>query len=857
MISHQPKKILRYGVAIFAVAIALLLSTKVDLLAYRTPFVFFFGAVATSTWYGGLRAGITAILGSILAASYFIFPIFNSFQVDTGGVVGHFAFFLMAFLISWLIAGFRQREILLHGSETNYRYLFENNPMVMWVFDLESLTFLAVNDAAVAHFGYSREEFLSMTIKDIRPDEDVPALLRETAASDQKLKSVGIWRHRKKDGTIIDVEVVSHALWFKGKKARLVLSTDVTERELASAKLRESESRLLKVFSNCPVALVVNRLSDRVITEVNPEFTRLTGWSRDEAVGQIPRELGLFDKESADAMVAELQRGGALLNLEIKVRTREGEVRSVILGTVLVEMEGTPHAITTFVDITERTAAEAERQASEARYRTLFEYAPAGILITDNEGYYLDVNDAMCQMIGYSREEMIGMNGVDIVPPDEVEYIDKGLSIVRSKAKYNRSWLFRRKDGSIFECDVTAKQMPDGIILGVIRDVTEHNQLEDQLRQAQKMEAVGLLAGGIAHDFNNLLTAITGYCELTLKKLRPDDPLSANIREIRDAGNRAASLTGQLLAFSRKQVLKPEVLNLNAVIEKMEKMLRRMVPENIGFQLVLEPDLGNIKADPGQMEQVIMNLVVNARDAMPGGGRLMIKTENIYLDDDYVSQHIEIVPGPFVKVILSDTGLGMDEETRRRIFEPFFTTKEVGKGSGLGLSTVYGIIKQSGGDITIYSERGRGTTFKIYLPRVDESVVAPVSSLKSEDASGTETILLVEDEDLVRNLIREILTDAGYTVLDAPNGKEALEICESYPDPIDLMLTDLVMPGISGIELKKRVSIARPGLRVLLMSGYTDESLTLEGDLDTEEDFIEKPFTPESITLKIREVLDS
>jgi two-component system, cell cycle sensor histidine kinase and response regulator CckA len=733
MIKHQPKNILRYGVAIGAVGIALLLSTQIDLLAYRSPFAFLFGAVAISTWYGGLRAGITAIICSLLAADYFVLPPYNSFKIDTGGIVELGAFFLMALLISWLIAGFRQREILLQGSEVNYRYLFENNPMVMWVFDLEDLAFLAVNDAAIAHYGYSREEFLSMTIKDIRPEADIPALVQEAAAKDQALKSVGIWRHRKKDGTIIDVEVVSHALWFKGKEARLVLSTDITE----------------------------------------------------------------------------------------------------------------------------RTTAEMERQASEARYQTLFEYAPAGILIADPESYYLDANDDMCRMLGYSRDELIGMHAVDIVPPDEVEYIAPALKVVKSTAEYNRCWRFRRKDGSIFEGEVTATQMPDGNILAVIRDITERNHLEGQLRQAQKMEAVGLLAGGIAHDFNNLLTAITGYSDLTLKKLRPDDPLSGNIREIRDAGDRAASLTSQLLAFSRKQVLKPEILNLNAVIEKMEKMLRRIVRESIEFQVVLDPALGNIKADPGQMEQVIVNLVVNARDAILGGGRLMIKTENIYLDEDYVSQHIEIVPGPFVKITLSDTGQGMDEATRRRIFEPFFTTKEVGKGSGLGLSTVYGIIKQSGGDITVYSELGYGTTFKIYLPRVDENVTAPARDLSGGDGSGTETILLVEDEELVRNLIREILVDAGYRVLDAPNGKEALAICESYPDPIDLMLTDVVMPGMSGVELKKEVMIVRPDIKVLLMSGYTDESLAAEGKLNTEGTFIEKPFAPDSITRKIREVLDS
>ena len=385
-----------------------------------------------------------------------------------------------------------------------------------------------------------------------------------------------------------------------------------------------------------------------------------------------------------------------------------------------------------------------------------------------------------------------------------------------------------------------------------------HNT-ERQLVQSQKLEAVGRLAGGISHDFNNLLTVILGYSDITKRNLPEGDPLRRNVDEIVKASERAASLTRQLLAFSRKQVMQPKVFDLNIVVSDLEKMLRRMIGEDVELRVNLETDLGNIKADPVQLEQVLMNLVVNARDAMPKGGKLSIETANVYLDESYSQDHVSVVPGYYVMLAISDTGCGMDEETRQRIFEPFFTTKEQGKGTGLGLSMVYGIVKQSGGNIWVYSEEGHGTTFKIYFPRVTaEAEEYRRAAHVLEVEGGSETILLVEDAELVRTLARQVLEGAGYRVLDAGNADAAIKLCESINgDRIDLLLTDVVMPGMSGNDMSRILLAKHPGMPVLYMSGYTDDAIVQHGVLEPGINFLQKPFTPAALALKVREVLDA
>jgi nitrogen-specific signal transduction histidine kinase/CheY-like chemotaxis protein len=390
----------------------------------------------------------------------------------------------------------------------------------------------------------------------------------------------------------------------------------------------------------------------------------------------------------------------------------------------------------------------------------------------------------------------------------------------------------------------------------ILRDVSERQKLEERFRQSQKMEAVGRLAGGIAHDFNNLLTVITGFSDLLLGKPGSDATRREYAGEIRKAGERAALLTRQLLAFSRQQILLPEILDLNAVVGEVDSMLRRLIGEDIDLKTPLAPNLGRVKADPGQIQQILMNLAVNARDAMPQGGKLTIETANVELDSAYARTHAEVKPGSYVMLAVSDTGTGMVAEIQARIFEPFFTTKEKGKGTGLGLATVYGIVKQSGGNIWVYSEPGRGTSFKIYLPQVGEATAAAAPPIPSEARTGaSETILLVEDDRGVRALARRVLELHGFRVLEADRGEDALQISERHEGPIHLLLTDVIMPGMSGRALADRLGTGHPETRVLFMSGYTDEAIVHHGVLESGIAFLQKPFTPDSLARKVRETL--
>jgi two-component system, cell cycle sensor histidine kinase and response regulator CckA len=510
---------------------------------------------------------------------------------------------------------------------------------------------------------------------------------------------------------------------------------------------------------------------------------------------------------------------------------------------------------------------------SEARKGAILDMALDAVLSIDRQGLITEFSRAAETTFGYSRSEALGREIAElIIPPSLRSRHREGL------ARYLRSGESRilgrriemtamRRDGSEFPVEIAISPVPlagGPMFTGYIRDLSERRaaeqalrESEEHLRQAQKMEAVGRLAGGVAHDFNNLLTAITGYGELMRRSLQEGEPLRAHLDEILKAAHRAADLTRQLLAFSRRQVLEPKVLDLNEVVGGMLPMLRRLIGENIELASKLQPDPGHVKADPGQVEQVIMNLAVNARDAMPDGGRLTLEIANVILDPVHARQQASIQCGRYVMLAVSDTGIGMDEKTQARIFEPFFTTKAQGKGTGLGLATVYGIVKQSGGYIWVYSEPARGTTFKVYLPRVDEAVasVQPPGA-SPESLRGWETILVVEDEEIVRSLTREILEAQGYNVLEAHHGPEALQICERYGDEIHLILTDVVMPQMSGPDLAVRIAALRPRIKVLYMSGYTDNAFAHLGASRVDTPCLQKPFTLESLTVKVREILD-
>jgi len=516
--------------------------------------------------------------------------------------------------------------------------------------------------------------------------------------------------------------------------------------------------------------------------------------------------------------------------------------------------------------VSNQVAISIKKKQTDDEIRKLslaIEQSPASVVITDLEGNIEYVNQKFTEVTGYSKDEAIGKKPSILKSGEtpEEEYRELWETITAGK-EWRGEFCNRRKDGSLFWefASISPIKNVDGQIthyLGVKEDITERKKLQQQLIQSQKMEAIGKLAGGVAHDFNNLLTVINGYADLLLYKLSSDDPPYKAIRQIKLAGERAASLTEQLLAFSRRQLIQPKILNLNDVVADTEKMLRRLIGEDIDLVTRLSPNLGNIKADPSQIDQVIMNLVVNARDAMPQGGKLTIETANVYLDDVYVKEHEQVQPGDYVMLAISDSGKGMDEETCSRIFEPFFTTKGPGEGTGLGLSTVYGIIKQNRGYVWVYSEPDKGTTFKIYLPRVpEESQEQKIAPDSRKTTSGSETILLVEDDENVREFSSRILKENGYFVLEADRGSSAIKISQQYEGTIHLLLTDVVMPEMSGRELSEHLSRLRPEMKIIYVSGYTDNAIVHHGVLDKNTHFIQKPFAPKVLLEKIREVLD-
>ena len=491
------------------------------------------------------------------------------------------------------------------------------------------------------------------------------------------------------------------------------------------------------------------------------------------------------------------------------------------------------------------------------------EQAAEPIVITKTDATIIYVNRAFEQQTGYSREEVLGKRpSVLQSGKHDRAFYEKMWGTLLKGEPWTGVLVNRRKDGTLYQEETVISPIrdADGRLVNFVAiklDVTREKELEAQLRQSQKMEAVGRLAGGVAHDFNNMLTVITGYSEFLLKRLSASDPIRSELEAIRQAGERAAGLTRQLLAFSRKQILAPQVLNVNRVVSETDKMLRRLIGEDIELVAILAPDLGNVKADPGQIEQVVMNLAVNARDAMPEGGRLTIETANVDLSEEYAREHIDASPGPHVMLAVSDTGVGMDEETRSHIFEPFFTTKEMGKGTGLGLSTVHGIVKQSDGSIDVESLPERGTTFKIFLPRIEET--AEASAAKSgpdRELSGTETVLLVEDDPGVRAFGVRVLRERGYTVIEARGGAEALSLAGRHAGPIHLVVSDVVMPGMSGRDMAERLAVQRPGTKILYMSGYTDDAISRHGVLDPGTAFLQKPFTPDALVRTARSVLD-
>lgn len=750
------------------------------------------------------------------------------------------------------------------AESSHHEILFKKNPLPMWVFDLETLAFLDVNQAAILKYGYSRDEFLRMSLKDIRPSEDIPALLKRVRVRSNELKEDGEWRHLKKDGTLIDVEITSHDVEWEGRQAMLVVANDITERKREREALMEEHNLLRTLIDNMPDLIYVKDAESRFVV-ANPAVARLMGrGSAEELLGKT--DLDFFPKELAAAYFSDeqaiIQSRQALVKQEEASVDAKGD--SKWLSTSKVPLRDKNGQVIGIIgigrDITVRKQAEAQLRLQT----TALESAANAVVISDPSGNILWVNPAFTVMTGYSAEEIVGRTfSILNSGKHPKSYFEQMWKTILSGKVWHGEIINRRKDGSLFtdEQTITPVRGENGEIIRYVtieQDVSEKKQLARQLSQSQKMESIGRLAGGVAHDFNNLLTVVLSYSDALLDRADLDPQVHKQVEEIKKAGVRAASLTRQLLAFSRQQVLEPKILNLNAIVTDTEKMLLRLIGEDVELLTRLDPNLASVKVDPGQIEQIVMNLVVNARDAMPKGGRVIVETSNADLDEGYARLHPPSTPGRYILLTVTDTGTGMDQETKGHIFEPFFTTKELGKGSGLGLSTVYGIVKQSGGYIWVYSEPKQGSVFKIYLPRVDGPAeqVRP-SEPATEHLRGSETIVVVEDEESLRTLTCGLLQQSGYTVLEAKSGPQAVELARTHSGPIHLLMTDLVMPEMSGSKVAEEITQMRPQTKVVFMSGYTRFSATDSGLVDLKVTLLQKPFSRAALLHKVREALDA
>jgi len=637
-------------------------------------------------------------------------------------------------------------------------------------------------------------------------------------------------------------------------------------REIAARTSLDQERKLLRTLIDVIPDVVYTKDREGKFVLSNPAALALTGHATaDDLAGKTVRDI--FPPAIAEPFHADdlqVLAGQSIFNREERSVDPTGALHWYL--TIKIPLRDDYGKIRGLVgisrNITDRKNALEALRESEERFRTMADSAAVMVWVADPDGVCTYINRLWCEVTGQTVSEALGFGWLNVVHPDDRDRVEETfLQANAEQTPFRVEYQLRSTDGSYRWCiDSAAPRLrPDGTYLGYIGsviDITERKNLEEQLRQSQKMEAVGQLAGGIAHDFNNLLTIITGYSELLLVMPESNDAVRSSVQAISDAADRAAGLTRQLLAFSRQTILQPKVLDLNQIVHETTSMLKRLIGEDIIFSTVLEPGLQRVRVDPGQLNQVLMNLAVNARDAMPRGGHLTIETTNVVLSPEYAELHLDCQPGPHVMLAMTDTGHGMSPEVIERIFEPFYTTKAVGKGTGLGLATVFGIVKQSGGCIHVYSEPGHGTTFKIYFPAVIEPVADNIVTPAEVVKRGNETILLVEDEAGVRQLALMTLQGHGYRVLLASDGKDALRVVHAHSGPIDLLLTDVVMPRLNGPDLAQLLHARSPQLKVLFMSGYTDDAVIRHGILQAEVAFIQKPFTPVALIRKVRQVLD-
>ena len=772
------------------------------------------------------------------------------------------------------ITDLKRAESALRESEEKYRTIVDNMQDIVYRCDLNG-TITYSSPSAVPLLGCSSaESMIGMSIKDFfnYPDNDADYKKQvKYLLENGRMNQYEVTLKRIDNGE--PVIVLANSRLYRNKEGNIVgvegVYTDITRRKMAEEALKNSEEFLRKIFDVSPIGIIL--LVERVFMKVNDYICRISGYTEQELLGQSARILYINDKafnRVGDEIYPQMEKGGIGMT-ESLIRRKDGTVINVMLCMSRLDAaDKKKEVVVTIQDITERKQAEEALKKNEAMLKSLLDATPIGVSLLINR-IHIKVNNSLCRILGYSEQELLGQS-TQIFYSNEEEYkkMDalyeqmerEGIAIKESQIK--------RKDGVLLDTilclspfDINDKSA--GVALTIL-DITEQKKVEaerthlqEMLLHSQKIESLGRLAGGIAHDFNNLLTAIMGNTEMAMRQLDPSGKPYSRLTVIKSAAEGAANLTRQLLAFSRKQIIEPKIINLNDLIEHVYKMILTLIGENIKLHIIYNKELASIKADPGQIEQVVINLAANARDAMPDGGDLTIETSEVYLDQKYVKLHPDLMPGNYIMIAVNDTGAGMSKDTMIHAFEPFFTTKELGRGTGLGLATVYGIVKQNGGTIEVYSEISHGTVFKVYFPVSSQ----PKSDLQQfEETSmmpaGTETVLVVEDKVEVLEFCRDVLVQLGYNVLTAESGEQALSVSDNYKDIIQLFMTDVVLPGMNGRAAAERISSLRPGIKILYNSGYTAEVIDKQGILEKGINFISKPFTSQELSVKIREILD-
>jgi PAS domain S-box-containing protein len=732
---------------------------------------------------------------------------------------------------------------------------------------------LWVNAAFTRTTGYSSAEAIGQNPRLLKSGEHPKAFYRQLWSTIASGKSwTGEMTNRRKDGSVyVEEQTITPVPDAAGNPAYFIaVKQDRTLRRRADEALRRSEERYRLLAENISDVIGLYDLGMNAVY-VSPSVQQLRGYTPDEVIARpmldqlAPGSRELAVRVFQEEMETESSGRGdpaRSRTLELEVLCKDGT--SVWTESKLSAVRDANGSLTGFIavsrDITERRRAEETFRDTSATLQTIIDASVLAIVVLDRDGRVTLWNNAATRLFGWSAQEVLGRPLPTVPEHRRAEFEDGRVRSLAGKDVIYETQR-RRKDGSLVDVLRSSAAVfdPQGELAGgmaIFVDITERKQLEEQLRQAVKMEGIGRLAGGIAHDFNNLLTVIGGRSYILLSQLPAGHAMRRDLLLIQQTGDRAATLTRQLLAFSRKQTLAPAVIDLNEIASGMRTLLERVLGEDVDLTMDLDPSLGHVTADPGQIEQVILNMAVNARDAMPEGGPLTLETRHVEVDPTYARQKVELAPGSYEVLSISDAGVGMDAATVARVFEPFFTTKPVGKGTGLGLAMAYGIVKQSGGHITVYSEPGSGTTFRIYLPRTEASESAPLAVAEAAARRGTEVVLVAEDDVNLRALTRDILASAGYTVLESQDVEDALRIAERQEGTIHLLLTDVVMPHMSGRVLAEAVKRFRPDVKVLYMSGYTDNAIVHHGVLDPGTALLQKPFTPAALARKVREVLD-